>query len=295
MNLSEKFQIPGVKFVENAAGLPIIEVKTSLASASISLSGAHVFSFIPAGEKEVLWVSRKSEFAPGKAMRGGIPVCWPWFGTERPDAPAHGFVRRALWEVAAVEALENGAIRIALMLDSTQETFPLAEFSFRAGVILTIAKSLEVTLLVLNRSDRPVKTSGALHSYFAVSNVAQTAVSGLDGVPYQEYAASAPRIDGWTQEGDIHISGEIDRVYHPTEDTVEIVDPGYGRVIRIEKFGSRSTVVWNPGPVKAATMADFDAEQYPEMLCVESANARGDGRVLAPGIPHMITQKISLV
>lgn len=292
---NQKFNVPGVTLSALPSGLEILSITNKFASAKISTNGAHIISCIPAGEKDLLWVSKKSFMAPGKPIRGGVPVCWPWFGASAKEGfPGHGFARRETWEIAEVSALPSGAVRAVFRLDSSMREFPMSEFPFTLHMIFTVGSSLEMTLVMVNKGEKPVTVGCALHTYFAVSDVSKIAVSGLDGLSYFDHRVGAPKFEGNVQKGDLRIADEVDHVFFPASGTVEIVDPGWGRIVKIEKSGSDSTVVWNPWVEKAKTMADYDPAEYPEMVCVECANAKCDPRILLPGVPHQITQKISL-
>lgn len=291
----KKFDIPGVEFSTTETGLEIISVTNKYASAKMTTNGAHIFDYTPNGEKNLLWVSRKSYMTPGKPIRGGVPVCWPWFGPAQDKSwPGHGFVRREVWEVAEAAILPSGATRISFKLDSDMREFPMSTFPFSVYMIYTIGAELEMTLIMVNKGDKPVEIGCALHTYFAVSDVSKVAVSGLDKAHYFNYVAGAPKFEGNIQEGDVKVNSEVDFVYFPASGATEIIDPGWGRIIKIEKSGSDSTVIWNPWIDKSTTMADYGADEYPEMLCVECANTKCDPRILLPGVPHQITQKISL-
>ena len=295
MDCCKKFDIPGVEFSRLDSGLEIISVKNKFASAKLTTSGAHIFEFTPAGEKNLLWVSKKAYMEPGKPIRGGVPVCWPWFGAApKKGWPGHGFVRREIWEVSSIAQLPSGATEIVLTLNSGMKQFEMSRFPFEVNMIFTIGKELEMTLVMVNKGDKPVETGCALHTYFAVSDVSKVVVTGLDQCHYFDYRESAQQFEGNIQNGDVKINSEIDYVYFPASGTTEIVDPGWGRIITVEKSGSDSTVVWNPWIDKAATMADYGVDEYTEMLCVECANAKCDPRILLPGVPHQITQKIGL-
>lgn len=292
---SEKFNVPGVTFTTEENGLEIISVTNKFASAKMTSNGAHMFDYTPHGEKNLLWVSKKSYMAPGQPIRGGVPVCWPWFGAA-PDKswPGHGFVRREVWEVAEVSQLPSRATRVTFALDSSMRDFPMSTFPFSVHMIYTVGADLDMTLVMVNKGDKPVEIGCALHTYFAVSDVRNIAVAGLDKSHYFNYVAGADRFEGNIQSGDVKVSSEVDFVYFPATGAAEIIDPGWGRIIRIEKSGSDSTVIWNPWIEKSKTMADYDPEEYPEMICVESANAKCDPRILLPGVPHQISQKIGL-
>ena len=291
----KKFDLPGVEFSRLDSGLEIVSVTNKYASAKITTNGAHILEFTPAGERNLLWVSKKAFLAPGQPIRGGVPVCWPWFGASTKEGwPGHGFVRKEEWEIADICELPSGATRLVFKLDSDMKQFEMSEFPFTVNMIFTVGKELEMTLIMINKGTEPVKIGCALHTYFAISDINKVVVSGLDKCHYFDHKVGAPKFEGNYQEGDVKITSEIDNVYFPASGTTEIVDPGWGRIITIEKSGSNATVVWNPWSDKATTMADYSPEEYTEMLCVECANAKCDLRILQPGVPHQITQKIGL-
>lgn len=295
MSCCKKFDVPGVEFSRLESGLEIISITNKFGSAKITTNGAHVLEYAPAGEKNLLWVSKKAYLTPGKPVRGGVPVCWPWFGSAPHEGwPGHGFVRKEEWEVVEAAQLPSGATKLVLKLDSDMKEFEMAEFPFTVHMLFTVGKELEMTLLMVNKGDKPVEIGCALHTYFAVSDINNIVVTGLDKCHYFDYRVGAPKFEGNYQSGDVKVNAEIDYVYFPASGTTEIVDPGWGRIITIEKSGSDSIVVWNPWIEKAKTMADYAPEEYTGMICVECANTKCDPRVLLPGVPHQITQKIGL-
>ena len=291
----KKFDVPGVEFSRLESGLEIISVTNKYASAKITTNGAHIFEFIPAGEKDLLWVSKKAYMEPGKPIRGGVPVCWPWFGASLKEGwPGHGFIRKEEWEVAEISQLPSGATKLVFKIDSDMKEYAMSEFPFTVYMVFTVGKELEMTLIMINKGDKPVKIGCALHTYFAISDINKIAVTGLDKCHYFNHKEGAASFDENYQQGDIRVTSEIDNVYFPASGTTEIVDPGWGRIITVEKSGSDATVVWNPWIEKAGTMSDYSPEEYTEMICVECANAKCDPRILLPGVPHQITQKIGL-
>ena len=290
----KKFDVPGVTISRLESGLEIVSVTNKFASAKITTNGAHVFEYAPIGEKNLLWVSKKAFMEPGKPIRGGVPVCWPWFGTSVKDGwPGHGFVRKEEWEIAEISELPSGATKLVFKIDTDMKQFEMAEFPFTVYMIFTVGKELEMTLVMFNKGKEPVKIGCALHTYFAVSDIRKVAVTGLDQTTYVDYREGSDRKE-LVQQGDVLINDEIDNVYFPASGSTEIVDPGWGRIITVEKSGSDTIVIWNPWIEKAKTMADYAPEEYTEMLCVECANAKCEPRVLLPGVPHQITQKIGL-
>ena len=268
--------------------IPVVEIKNYQSSAAISLQGAHILSWVPAGEDDVIWLSDEAKFAVGKSVRGGVPICWPWFGPHEDNAayPAHGFARTVLWQVTKAEAISAGETQITFQLDTRQldETlqamWPLPTI---AEYRLTIAKTLTMELTTFNHSDQVMTIGQALHTYFKVDDVSCTKVLGLEGKDYLD------KTDGFnrkTQAGAVTISAEVDRVYLDTPDDL-IIDDNKRKVI-IKKKGSQSTVVWNPWKEVADKMGDLGEDGYLKMLCVESANAIEDTVDIDAGGSHSL-------
>ena len=289
----KELQLPGLSRRTVGDGIEVLDISNPLASASVALNGAHVMGFTPVGERPVLWMSRKSPFTPGTPISGGVPICWPWFGPS--SFGGHGYARRSQWSLAGAENLADGATRLEFAFEvapGEQESTPQLDFSLRYSV--TVGSALELVLTMVNRGDAPAEIGGALHSYFSVADIRRVAVRGLDGTDYTEQTSKMSERIAARQQGEIRFSGEVDRVFAPSRATVRIVDEVWKRTIRVEKFGSASTVVWNPWIDKAAAMPNLGDEEYQFMLCVEAANARTDSRVILPGATHSLAQKISL-
>lgn len=259
---------------------PVARVANRHAAATVALHGAHVMAFRPRDHQPVSWVSAKSAFRPTKAIRGGIPVCWPWFADHPtdPTKPAHGFVRAARWTAVGTEVVDGDATRIRFRLADDAATRVLWPHRFELELAVTVGRSLDVALRIRNTGDGPFTSGGALHSYFTVGDVTQVTIDGLDG---RTYVDKTDRLARKVQQGPVRIDGETDRVYLDTTADCVIDDPVLRRRITIQKAGSRSTVVWNPWRAKAASMADFGDDEYPGMVCVETANA-GDDVVSVP-------------
>jgi glucose-6-phosphate 1-epimerase len=284
--LNQRHGIPRrLTFAPGPGGLATALVAGPPAEGSLVLQGAHVLHFQPRGQAPVLWHSQRSFFAPGRPIRGGIPVCWPWFGAHPadPGKPGHGFARTSAWEVVATSASQDG-VAIELGLAHRPETLALWPHPFSLRLRAFFGARLEVALQVANPGDQPFSFSAALHTYLAVSRASDIAVTGLEGCAFHDKVGGAPR----TQEGPVRISAETDRVYLDTAAECAVVDPGLGRRLCIAKEGSRTTVVWNPWIAKAARLEDFGDEEYQGMVCVETANAPPDQRTLPPGAEHCL-------
>ena len=277
-----------------AGQLPRLEIGTPAGAAEIYLHGAHVTRWQPSHtEAPVLWVSEHSFWEDGKPIRGGVPICFPWFGPHGsgPSAPAHGFGRLADWTlVSAVERNDGRAIAtFALEGDRMSEPWP---FRFQATYEVAVGTTLSMSLEVENRDDKEFTFEEALHTYFTVSDIAGVSISGLERTPYLDKAGgSTERTQGDTP---IRFTGETDRVYLETTATCSIDDPGLHRRIAVSKENSRSTVVWNPWIAKAHAMADFGDEEWRGMVCVETANVGAAAVRLAPGERHRMTVSLAV-
>lgn len=276
------------------AGLASLAVDNRHGRARIFLQGAHVAEWRPVGADEGLWLSVRSLFAPGKPIRGGIPICFPWFGPHpsRPDLPAHGFARVMDWTVNAARDLPDGRTRIELGLTSSPQTEAQWPHRFTATYAVTVGTQLELELSVRNDDGAPFKFEEALHTYLSVGDVRRSTVNGLQGARYVD------KTDGGARKVDeasaVTFAEETDRLYLGTEATCTLADASLGREITVAKAGSRSTVVWNPWIAKAARMGDFGDHEWTGMACVETANASEDGVELAPGQSHRLWVGLSV-
>jgi glucose-6-phosphate 1-epimerase len=292
--LNQKFGIGNhLKFSEIAGGLVAAEIHNAHASATIALQGAHLMTYQPRGHEPVIWLSKYAKFAAGKSIRGGVPICWPWFGPHATDAklPGHGYARTVMWEVLETKALADGETFIRFGLVDTEATRTQWPHPCSVKIEMTIGKTLRVELLTHNSGKQAFMLGEALHTYFNISDVAQTTIRGLEGCDYLDKVgepASRKQKDG------IVIDSEVDRVYINTTADCVIEDRGLKRAIRITKQGSRSTVVWNPWTEKADKMGDFGHEGHRGMVCVESANAFDNVVNVAPGETHRLSVVYSL-
>ena len=262
-------------FTSGVGDLTVAEISNSYAQAVIALHGAHVLSFQPHGQRPVLWLSEYSQFKIGKAIRGGIPICWPWFAAHPsdPSKPSHGFARTTLWAVAGSEALADGSTQLRLELHDSAETQALWPHPFRLELVVTVGPALQVDLNIYNPGDGPFVCTDALHTYFGVSDIANVTIRGLENVAYLDKVDHDGRK---MQQGPITITAETDRIYLDTTADCLIVDSSWQRRIRVAKQGSQTTVVWNPWIEKSQRMTDFGDEEYHGMVCVETTNAADD-------------------
>ncbi|MDD5297877.1 MAG: D-hexose-6-phosphate mutarotase [Rhodocyclaceae bacterium] len=286
--LNQRFALPGLlAFGEGPGGLTVARVTSPQGEAMISLSGGHVMTWNPAGEKPVLWLSGYATFAPSKSIRGGVPVCWPWFGPHASEAgfPGHGFARTVPWSVVASEASPDGRVKLTLELEQSEATRALWPHAGSVQSVISVDRELSLSLVTRNLGTETFVLGEALHTYFAVGDVRQAPIHGLSGCTFLD------KVDGGirkTQDGAIVIGSEVDRVYVDTEADCTIDDASMGRRIRIRKSGSRSTVVWNPWSAKAEKMGDFGPDGHLGMVCVETGNALENAVSVAPGGEHVM-------
>ncbi len=292
--VNARLGIPGqVLFKAGAGGLAVVEVTNAQASATIALQGAHLMTWTPRGQKPVIWLSRAAKFVPGKSIRGGVPICWPWFGPHVSEAafPAHGFARTVLWEAISVEALSTGSTRLMFRLIANDATRAQWPYATPLECRMTIGSELEIELATRNLSNSAITIGDALHTYFEVSDARKISIHGLDACPYLDKVDGGKRKQ---QSGPVTINAEVDRIYLDSTADCLIDDPGFQRRLRIAKRGSRSTVVWNPWIEKAAKMGDLGENGYLNMVCVESTNAADDVVTIAPGAEHRLWVRYSV-
>lgn len=298
--LNQRFGLADqLTFAAGPGDLPTARIHNRHARAEICLLGAHVLAFQPHGAEPVLWLSRESNFAVGKPIRGGIPICWPWFAAHPTDnsKPSHGFVRTALWSVLATRSLEDGATQIELGIESNDETLALWPHRFELRLRATVGTALTVELMVRHRGspishnpgEAAFRYTGALHSYFTVSDAAGIVIHGLEDTDYLDKTEGFARK---TQRGPIQISQPTDRIYLDTDAECVIDDPGLGRRIHIGKSHSHTTVVWNPWISGAIRLPDFGDDEYRGMVCVETARAAEDVAIVPAGGEDRLTAQI---
>ncbi len=288
-------EIPGLAtFTIGPGGLTALDIATPLARARIFIHGAHVADWAPAGAQPMLFMSAASHFAPDKPIRGGVPICFPWFGGRagHPQSPAHGFARSAEWHVESLAQEPDGTITATFTITDDSATRAHWPHAFLARYRVRVGTTLEMTLEIENRDTNPFTFEEALHTYFAVSAVQAVEVRGLEGAEYVDKVDAGARKRLGSEP--LCFTGETDRVFPSTTATCVLHDPGFKRDIVIEKSGSATTVVWNPWVAKAKAMADFGDDEWPGMACIETANAGADAITLAPGATHSMTARIRL-
>ena len=306
--LQEKFGMPGVLgFEKTASGLVVAQVTAPTAEATIYTMGAHLTHWKPKGQAPAIFLSQHTEFEPGKPIRGGVPVVFPWF-SERHDGktgPQHGFARTTVWELASA-MMAGDDLHLLWTLEPDEVSRGLGFDHFKVAYRMVIGRTLTLELTVANDSGNggattkdemakigaPLVFEEALHTYYAVADARKVSISGLGGVTYID------KVDGFKHkeqpEGELRLEGRTDRPYLNTEATCVLHDPVGGRQIRVAKEGSRTTVVWNPWEEFTAKMADMQPDAWLHFTAVETANVDVDTITLAPGKTHTMKAVVSI-
>ena len=292
-SLAEQFGIPRMIAFKQLGELDLIEITGGWGTARVLLQGALLLDWIPAGQPAVVWVSPEARFLAGKAPRGGVPICWPWFGPHEDPAahPAHGIARAASWNLLEAAPRPDGSVAMRFQLHRVSSDRPHWPHEMPLQIRYVLGTTVEIELVTRNNETMPVSISEALHTYFGISDIGKVSVAGLEGCAYVDKVDQGQRK---TQAGPVTFHGETDRVYLDTQADCVIDDPGYQRRIRIAKSGSQSTVIWNPWAEKAASMGDFAEEGYRHMVCVESGNALDNRLTVDPGHEHRLWVRYSV-
>ncbi len=287
--LNQRFPVEGVTFDESS-GLTRARVAAGGTDAEVFLQGAHLARLTRRGEP-LLFMSEQSAYRPGKALRGGIPLIFPWFGNHptNPALPAHGFARTTDWTLEDVRREGEDTV-LTFRLVATNETRAIWPHEFLLDYEIRIGEDLILTLRTENRGDSAFQYEEALHTYLAVGDIHQISVEGLAGTEYIDKTDAMQRKR--MNERTLSITGETDSVYVNTTATCVVNDPVLRRRLVLEKEGSQSTVVWNPWQEKAKAFSDFGDDEWRGMVCIETANAAENALTLGPGESHQMTVRV---
>ncbi len=280
-----QFEFPATaSVVEGNGGLQKVRITSPKVAGEMYLHGAHVTSWKPAGKEEVFFLSSQSRWEHGRAIRGGIPICFPWFGdkADDPKAPAHGFVRTKAWKLESIAQVRDG-VTVSMFTESDEDTKRWWPADFRLVYRVTFASELRLELVVTNTGETPLRFEEALHAYHRVGNILKTRVGGLYTAHYIDKTDSNRRK---IQHGEIAIVSETDRVYLSTSDAIELEDPVLRLRTRVAKENSRTTVVWNPWVQKAHSLSDLADDEWMQMICIETSNVSDFAVDLPPGRQH---------
>lgn len=271
----------------NSTGKAFLQIEHPAVRALIALEGAHLVSCIPAGQSDLLWMSPVDTQAPGGVLRGGVPLCWPWFGSAR-SGPAHGIARRNLWQLDQADTDQHG-VRLRFSLPTATIRSALPNESWALSFEVSLGATLQMALTTRNTGQTAQPLSQALHSYLPVSDITQVRVEGLAGARYLDQLSGEIQ----RQQGALRIDQEVDRIYLDHREPLYLHDGD--RILEVRRSGSASVVLWNPWQDKSTRLDNFPAEGYRQMLCIEAANADADTRLLNPGEQHTLTCEVSQI
>lgn len=278
-----------VRIEKSETGLDRLRVQNRHAEALIYPMGANLVHFRPKGEEDLIFGGRECLMHADKTLHAGIPVCWPWFGPHPgdPSKPQHGFARNKEWDVSSIRQLSDGRSEIALSLKDDADTHELFGFRFQLELRFTIGRTLRMELETFNEDQNDFVITQALHSYFLVSDIENVTVRGLENTAFADLTDNGERK---TESAPLRIDKVINRVYEPSQSRCIIEDSGFGRKIIIDKEGSGSTTVWNPGPESG--LHDLPGDLYRKFVCVETCNAHADSITVKSGSSHVISHTI---
>jgi glucose-6-phosphate 1-epimerase len=273
-------------------GLPKVVVDIASCSGEIYLHGAHVTSWIPAGDEETIFVSKEALWQDGRAIRGGIPICFPWFRnrSDNPSAPQHGFVRTRSWQLDSIRANAD-AVTVEMSTLSDADSRVWWPGDFRLAYRATFGKNLELELQIENTGPSSLQLEEALHTYHRVGNAGDMRIDGLDGVAYLDNTDSNRRC---LQHGPVQFASQLDRVYLDTDHSLRLIDSQMHRQVNVTKKNSLTTVVWNPWKEGARSMIDMGDEEWTQMVCIEASNIRDFTISLQPGQQHTMRVTITV-
>ena len=276
-----------VKFVVGSGGFPFIMIDNAKASALVSIYGGQVLSYQPANQQNLMFLSEAAYYEAGKGIKGGAPICWPWFGPdpEKQSRGVHGFVRNRFWDVLGAQTTPDGDNKITLGLTETPETRAIWPHSFHLSLEITVGNTLNLELVTRNTDSAPLSITQALHTYFKVGQIDEVTILGLEGVKYLD------KVEHYIQKvqaGAITIDAEVDRIYEGVPGDLVIDDIALDRRIRVRSSGSKTAVVWNPWAKIAAEMGDLKGDDYRRFVCVETANAGSEVVEVSPGSEYRL-------
>ncbi len=294
--LTENFGKTGIFSIDDEQGLLCGRVTLPSCTAEFYLQGAHLARWQPAGHEPVLFLSERSAYLPGKAIRGGVPIIFPWFGprtatpsSPRTDGPSHGFARTADWQLSSA-TVSGDNMNLELTLGPDEVSRSLGYDDFLLTYKLTLGTKLHMQLTVENKGSSALHFEEALHTYLMVADSAQISIAGLTDTEYLD------KTDGFKRRLDkgplLVLTGETDRSYVNTEATVNLEDPLLERFVSVSKSNSRTTVIWNPWSATTAKLTDMSSDGWKRMVCIESANAGENSISLAPGSEHTLEARI---
>lgn len=283
-----------VSSCQDASGLKYLEIENDLATAKVALQGGHIMQWQPRHATEpVLWLSEHARYIHGRSIRGGVPICWPWFGAHPTDSNLcmHGFARVMPWQIIKSDTLADGSTRLVLQIINTPVAQKQLSYPYTLVLTVVIGETLKIELATTNHGSQPFMIGEALHTYFQISDIQDIVITGLEGAEYEDKVLG---YDRYTQQGLVKFDGEFDRIYVNSKADCVIEDPGYKRDIRVAKSGSNATVIWTPWQEKAHALGDMGTDDsWRKMVCIEAANAMENMVMVLPNQTHVLAVEYS--
>jgi len=295
-DLKNRFSIASeINIIEGKNGIPFIEIRNAHSHALISLYGGQLLSY-SSNNEELLFLSEIANYAEGKAIKGGVPVCWPWFGVdpENKGRQSHGFARNKMWQLRSTEVLSASECKVVMGLNNDDETFKLWPYSFDLEIEIIVGNSLSVVLRTTNTDKESFEITQALHTYFLISDITKIYLKGLDSKNYLDKAKINVGDVRKLQSGNVKFVEEVDRIYLDVPGVMQLIDEQGDRIINISSLGNKTAVVWNPAAELTQKMSDLNNNDYKNFVCVETANAANDVVVVAPGESYELSVNYKL-
>jgi glucose-6-phosphate 1-epimerase len=282
--LNNTFGIPGrIEFVGGEGGFVFLRVVNDQASAVISLYGAQVLSYVPGKQTvDMLFVGENAYYVDGKAIRGGIPLCWPWFNKRAgyPEHPGHGIARIGFWSVTNIQQIDHNTTQIHLSFNNTAYFAELWPYSNDLAMVITVSDSLELEIITTNTGNESFTITQAFHNYFRIGDIEKIAINGLSNVDYIDNL-DQHRVKRQFEAVSIHDATE--RIYSSIDNRLSIDDFNLNRKITIDSTGTKSVVIWNPWTTISKTMPDLTDNDYRHFICVETGNVGANAVTIEPG------------
>lgn len=296
--IKKVFSVDGqISVVEGDNGIPFVVIKNKSSAAIISLYGGQLLSYKHAGKDDLLFLSKLANYKQGAAIKGGIPVCWPWFGVdpENKGRQSHGFARNNMWELRSTESLSDNQCRVVMGLTENEETRLLWPFEFDLTIEITIGEVLGVKLITKNTGKQKFVITQALHTYFSVANIENVVLQGLDKKKYLDKANINVGDEEKIQIGNIEFNHEVDRIYLDAPASTQLIDTMREQQVDICSTGNKTAVVWNPGADICEQMSDLENTDYQKFVCIETANAASNVIEVHPGESYVLSASYSVL
>ncbi|PKF60607.1 D-hexose-6-phosphate mutarotase [Psychromonas sp. psych-6C06] len=282
---------PSASLQVDKNGFEFLIIEHKKLAAAFTLHGGHLIHFQPVNQAPIIWLSKTAIFDDQKAIRGGVPICWPWFGPASPELggnlPSHGFARTSKWSIGNIEETEEG-VELELKLVSDEKTLAMWPYQFELTLKASLTEQLQLQLITENKGTQNFTYRSALHTYLNIGTPEAVKVSGLN----ETFANSLQNKQLETGDGSLAIDQAIDSIYNKAQGEIQLEDQQLQRTLTITNTGNDSEVVWSPWIEGATAFADMPDDGYQTMLCIESTITRSEGHFVSSGEQHILSTLI---